>query len=120
MSDLTGVVSSRPMKHLAILVFLAAAAVLWASNNPPPMPEGYAVNRFQLASGPHPGLNHLDSQPTLYRIDSATGKVWALQSAPVRTEDGKQIQFALWQEVQEPGGSWSQAAAQSMVPVTTR
>lgn len=105
------------MKRLCILVFLAAAAVLWASTNPPPMPEGYAVNRFQLASGPHPTKGHYpEGVPTLYRIDSATGKVWALQSAPVRTEDGKQIEFALWQEVQEPGGLWSQAAAQSLVP----
>lgn len=101
------------MKRFSLLAFLALAAVLFA--NTPPSPDGSQPGRYQLASGTAPGLKPGDASSTVFRIDTATGKVWML--LPVPLASGSSIANVLtWQECHEINGELYRAATSSWKP----
>jgi hypothetical protein len=106
------------MKTLITCLCLAAAALLYAADNKPPIPEGTEVGRFQIVAGTVPGLQGppsiaTASVVTTLRIDTATGRVWQLQAVPMNMQ-GTAVPVHTWIECHEVNGSLYQAALRSM------
>lgn len=102
------------MKTLITCLCLTAAAFLFAADNTPPSPEGIAVNRYQLASGVVPTFSDRQApQPTMFRIDSATGRVWNLVAVPMLVQ-GQAQPVMTWIELHETNGILYQKALESL------
>jgi hypothetical protein len=70
------------MKTIPAILIIAFSTLALASDssleqNPPPMPNGGIVGRFQLVSAAVDDSLGNESHKYLFRIDTATGKVWS-------------------------------------------
>jgi hypothetical protein len=106
------------MKTLISCLCLAAAALILAADNTPPMPEGAQVGRFQLMAGTVPGLDGpagiaTKDKATTLRIDTATGRVWQLQAVPL-TMPGGAMPVHTWLECHEVNGQLYRKALDGM------
>lgn len=87
------------MKFLLVLAFLLTPAFA-EDTNPPPHPEGTVPGRFQLFSIPE-RTESGEVETKLYRIDTATGKVWYYGKMPLPLENGSSVLLPAWGETTE-------------------
>lgn len=104
-------------KLMTVAALALIPLVLWASSGDAPMPEGQSIGRFELVYGAEPQVGGTQTAPTMFRIDTATGKTWRLISMPLRSNGGVQ-HFPLWKPVDEPGSELDRMAIQALQPVS--
>lgn len=92
------------------LIFaLTVAFTLSSPGNTPPSPEGTQTGRYQITAGTIPSLKGTPTV-TVFRIDSATGRVWSLHAVPMRDKSGQDMIVPTWIECHEVNGALYQAA----------
>lgn len=99
------------MKRFTLTLLVLTALALYA--NTPPAPTGTTPGRFQIAAGTLPDLKPEQSAPTMFRIDTTTGKAWQLAAVPLRHAKGMTT-VPTWVEIEEVNGELYQTAIQSL------
>lgn len=99
------------MKTILCLLLLSFSAI--AEDNIPPLPQGMQAGRFQIVAGTAPGLRINEGLATMFRVDTATGKVWQLQAVPMQTANQLMV-VPVWVECNEVGGTLYKAAMDAM------
>ena len=99
------------MKRFTLAVLVLSALALYSSQ--PPLPTGTETGRFQIAAGTLPDLKPEQSAPTMFRIDTTTGKAWQLAAVPLRHAKGMTT-VPTWGEIEEVNAELYQTAIQSL------
>ena len=99
------------MKTIPVIIAIAAATFTLASDsstgqNSPPLPTGNVIGRFQLVAATVDDSMGTGSHKYLFRIDTATGRVWSYQHMPLTIDvrghpELKETDVEGWVETEE-------------------